>query len=297
MNKTLKLALGALPYYWPREETLSFYESIARAPVDIVYLGETVCSRRHELRLSDWLLIADQLVEAGKEVVLSTQVLIESEADLLAMRKICDNARFSVEANEIGALHCLSQAGVSFIAGAHLNIYNAKTLGFFAELGVRRWVMPYELGKADLQTILAENTHDVETEVLAYGRIPLAFSARCFTARHYDLQKEDCQFSCLSHPDGLVLATKEQQDLLILNGTQTQTYAVTNLMTEIPIIADLGVGVLRINPQSQHTLPIIDAFSAVISGEKSIEDASRALEMLNAPVMRNGYWYSKPGFE
>jgi collagenase-like PrtC family protease len=44
----------------------------------------------------------------------------------------------------------------------------------------------------------------METELFGYGRLPLAFSARCFTARHYNLQKDDCQFRCLDHPDGLV---------------------------------------------------------------------------------------------
>ena len=47
------LSLGPLQYYWPRQQTLDFYAAVAAMPVDIVYLGETVCSRRHELRLDD----------------------------------------------------------------------------------------------------------------------------------------------------------------------------------------------------------------------------------------------------
>jgi hypothetical protein len=45
----------------------------------------------------------------------------------------------------------------------------------------------------------------METEVFAYGRLPLAFSARCFTARHFNLQKDDCQFKCIEFPDGLLI--------------------------------------------------------------------------------------------
>ncbi|MGB4360887.1 MAG: U32 family peptidase, partial [Rhodoferax sp.] len=70
----MKLSLGPIQYYWPRDEVLAFYEAVAPSPVDIVYLGEVVCSRRHEVRLSDWLDIAAVLREAGKEVLLSTQV-------------------------------------------------------------------------------------------------------------------------------------------------------------------------------------------------------------------------------
>ena len=50
----MKIALGPLQYYWPRAAVLAFYEAMSATAVDIVYLGETVCSRRHELRPSDW---------------------------------------------------------------------------------------------------------------------------------------------------------------------------------------------------------------------------------------------------
>jgi collagenase-like PrtC family protease len=67
MRPTLKLALGPLQYYWSRDAVFGFYEAMAATPVDIVYLGETVCSRRHEMRLADWLDIAAQLQAQAKK--------------------------------------------------------------------------------------------------------------------------------------------------------------------------------------------------------------------------------------
>lgn len=75
------ISLGPLLYYWPRQHTLDFYAKVAASPVDIVYVGETVCSRRHELRTDDWLALAAMLRDAGKSVVLSTRTLIETSAE------------------------------------------------------------------------------------------------------------------------------------------------------------------------------------------------------------------------
>ena len=61
---TMRLSLGPLRYYWPRQAVLEFYAGVAEAPVDIVYLGETVCARRHELRLADWQEVGERLVAA-----------------------------------------------------------------------------------------------------------------------------------------------------------------------------------------------------------------------------------------
>jgi len=292
----LKLSLGPLLYYWPRDGVLAFYESVAASPVDIVYLGEAVCSRRHEVRLADWLDIAQALRQAGKEVVLSTQVLIESGADVTVLHKIADNGQFMVEANDMGALHCL-EGKAAFVAGPHLNIYNLPTLQLLAPLGVHRWVMPLEMARADLAVMQQGRPDGVQTEVFAYGRMPLAFSARCFTARHANLPKDDCQFKCLEHPDGLLLRTQESEEFLVLNGIQTQGARVHNLLPEVADLRALGVDVLRISPQSQHTLRIIELFRQVLTDPASVAAANAELVSLMPEKPCNGYWYGKSGLE
>ena len=292
----MKIALGPLLYYWQRDAVFSFYEAIAATPVDIVYLGETVCSRRHELRLADWLNIAGQLRAAGKEVVLSTQVLIESGADVTVLHKIAANGEFMVEANDMGAVHCL-EGKVPFVAGPHLNIYNVPTLAWLSGLGIKRWVMPLEMGRDDLALMQQGRPPGVETEVFAYGRMPLAFSARCFTARHRNLPKDDCQFSCLDHADGLMMRTRENEGFLVLNGTQTQSAKVYNLLAELGAMQAMGVDVVRISPQSQHTAEIINLFHGVLTQATTVVDAMQAMAGLMPDQACNGYWYGKPGLE
>jgi len=292
----LKLSLGPLLYYWPRAQVLAFYEAVAASPVDIVYLGEAVCSRRHEVRLSDWLDIAARLRDAGKEVVLSTQVLIESGADVTVLHKIADNGQFLVEANDMGAVHCLANK-VPFVAGPHLNIYNLPTLQWLAPLGVRRWVMPLEMGQSDLAVMQQGRPDGVKTEVFAYGRMPLAFSARCFTARHANLPKDDCQFKCIEHPDGLMMRTRESEEFLVLNGIQTQSARVYNLLPEVNALRALGIDVLRISPQSSHTVRICELLHGVIHGSLPASAANAELITLMPEKACNGYWHGKPGLE
>ena len=62
--------------------------------------------------------------------------------------------------------------------------------------------MPPESGRETLEGIL-KDAPAIETEVFAHGRLPLAWSARCFTARRFNLQKDTCEFKCIDFPDGL----------------------------------------------------------------------------------------------
>jgi len=292
----MKLALGPLQYYWQRETVFNFYDAIGAAPVDVVYLGEVVCSRRHELRLSDWLDIAKRLRSAGKEVVLSTQVLLESGAEVGTMHKITGNGDFLVEANDMGAVQCLA-GKVPFVAGPHLNIYNLPTLQWMAGLGATRWVIPLEMKRSDLAVIQQDVPAGMQTEVFAYGRMPLAFSARCFTARQRNLPKDDCRFSCLDHPDGLMLKTREHEEFLVLNGTQTQSARVYNLVDALDDMQHLGVDVVRLSPQSQDMAEVIAVFDAARTQKLSPREALQRLQPLMPDQGCNGYWHGQPGLD
>lgn len=292
----LKLSLGALQYYWPRQTIFDFYEAIAASPVDIVYLGETVCSRRHELRFSDWIDIADLMRDAGKEAVLSTQVLLESGVEVSAMHKVTGNLDYLIEANDMGAVQRLTGQR-PFVGGLHLNIYNQPSLSWLASLGATRWVAPLEMKHQDLSALIQDGPKTLQTEVFAYGRMPLAFSARCFTARQRNLPKDDCQFACMDHPDGLMLKTRESEDFLVLNGIQTQSARVHNLIDELPRMQRMGVAVARISPQAQHTGAIVALFDAVRRGALAPHEARTQLQPLVPDQSCNGYWHGQPGLD
>lgn len=287
------LSLGPIQYYWPREKILDFYRAIESTPVDIVYLGETVCSKRRSFRLRDWIEVAERLQSAGKEVVLSTLALLEANSELGHVRKLCSNGSLAIEANDMSAVQMLA-GKTNFVGGASLNIYNPRTLGKLVGMGLTRWVMPVELSKNVLAGFQEEMPAGIQTEVFAWGRLPLAYSARCYTARAHNVPKDACEYCCIEYPDGLMLSTRDDDEFLIINGIQTQSAKVHNLVHELsgPVS---GIDIFRISPQSEHTEQVISLFDQVRSGTLGADEASDKLEPLASVGLCNGYWHKEAG--
>ncbi len=289
----MRLSLGPIQYHWPRETLLDFYRSIESAPVDIVYLGETVCSKRRSFRLRDWIEVAERLQSAGKEVVLSTLALLEADSELGHVRRLCTNGRFAIEANDMSAVQMLA-GKTNFIGGASLNIYNTRTLKKLAGLGLTRWVMPVELSKSVLAGFQEKMPAGIETEVFSWGRLALAYSARCYTARAHNVPKDACGYCCIDYPDGLLLSTRDDEDFLVINGIQTQSARVHNLIHELGSPVP-GIDIFRISPQSEHTEQVIALFDQVRSGVLDANEASAELELLASVGLCNGYWHREAG--
>ena len=285
----MKLSLGSLQYFWPREKTLAFYEAMAGQPLDIIYLGETVCSKRRELRLDDWLGLARELKVAGHEVVLSTLTLIEAASELSACKRIVCNGEFPVEAGDLSAVELCRQAGVSFVSGPGVNVYNRDAVRILQRAGLERMVLPVELGREELQALktglLTGGEAPPEFEVLAYGRVPLSHSARCFTARAVGRGKDQCGFECIHHPDGQLIRTREDKPFLNMNGIQVQSAFIQDLSSRVHELASAGADVLRIYPQGEQMDETIARFRQALAGEPVASPANTV----------DGYWRGGPG--
>lgn len=293
----LKISVAAIPYFWNKDTYLEFYQKLAKLPVDIVYLGETVCSKRRSMNYQDWLSVADMLTRAGKQVVLASLTLLEAESELNYLTKIASQKNYLIEANDMAAVEVASQNNNQFVTGCAVNIYNHSSFNILKKLGMIRWQVPVELGQEDLKSILfyAQN-NDVEVEYQIFGRMPLAYSARCFTARHHKLTKDNCQYKCLKNEQGILINTQEGESFAQINGIQIQSAKVNNLINYSQSLIESGIDIVRVVPVSPaDTLEVIQQLNNIIQQPGDLNfDAAR---LQNHYEFCNGYWFQIEGMK
>lgn len=289
----MKLALGPLLYYWEKNKLEDFYQQVINSETDIIYLGETVCSKRRELKTREWIELASELARSGKEIVLSTMALLEAPSEIKILRQLCENGEFKVEANDLGAVQILAEKKVPFICGPAINCYNAGTIKLFLNKGMQRWVMPVELSRDWLINITDDCNKlgirdQFEIEVFAHGHIPLAYSARCFTARSENKGKDECELCCIKYPHGRIVTTQEEQQVFVLNGIQTQSGYCYNLINDLPSMKNL-VDVVRISPSATNSLLVLQDYRAMLNGNgQSVKLDSKEC---------NGFWHNIAGLQ
>ncbi|WP_145556429.1 U32 family peptidase [Yersinia canariae] len=289
----MKYALGAVLYYWPKTDIEAFYQAAANSRADIIYLGENVCTKRREMKVGDWLDLAKAVAASGKQVVISTLALLQAPSELNELKRYVENGEFLLEANDLGAVNMAAERGLPFVAGHALNCYNAYTLRILHRQGMMRWCMPVELSRDWLVNVLQQCEelgfrNQFEVEVLSYGHLPLAYSARCFTARSEDRAKDECETCCIKYPQGRTVLSQEGQQVFVLNGIQTQSGYCYNLGNDLMSMKGL-VDIVRLSPQSTETLSVIEQFRANESGLNPL--------ILTEKADCNGYWRRLAGLE
>ena len=287
----MKYSLGPVLYYWSKETLEDFYQQAASSRADVVYLGEAVCSKRRATKVGDWLAMAKALADSGKQVVISTLALVQASSELNELKRYVDNGEFLLEASDLGVVNLCAERKLPFVAGHALNCYNAVTLRLLLKQGMVRWCMPVELSRDWLVNLLDQCEtlgirQQFEVEVLSYGHLPLAYSARCFTARSENRAKDECETCCIKYPTGRSMRSQEDQQVFVLNGIQTMSGYVYNLGNELTSMQGL-VDVVRLSPMGSETFTMLEAFKANETGSAPLPLAS------NSDC--NGYWRRLPG--
>lgn len=291
----MKISLGPLQYYWSKQSILDFYAKAAESEIDRIYLGETVCSKRRSMSVQDWIDLAKELENFGKEVVLSTLALIESESEVSSIRSLIKGSDVLIEANDYAAVEIARSLGRSFVAGNGLNLYNIRASVTLQQAGMVVWQPPVELDKTAIADVLQamagnEQLSGVETELFSFGRLPLSHAARCFTARSANYPKDQCQFLCREYPEGLPMYSQENNGLFQINGIQIQSHKQCNLIPFYKEIESLGIQTMRLSATNDSIFDTAKKLKQLLTGDSP-----------HIPVAHeedcNGYWLGKPGME
>ena len=289
----ISLSLGPVLFNWSAACWRDFYFRIAdEAPVELVYVGEVVCSKRQPF-FSDVLPdVIERLERGGKTVILSSLALPTLERELRYCAALADASQM-VEANDVSMLpHLIDRPHA---IGPLVPVYNEDAARFLISRGARRIALPPELPMASIAAIAAA-AQGVEIEVWAFGRIPLAISARCYHARLHGRTKDSCQFVCENDPDGLRVDTLDDEKFLAINGVQTLSHAYGNLIFEAKRLGEIGVSTLRLSPHTCDMTAVARAFRDVLD---DVCEPTRAMRLLHALVpdaaFSNGFTHGVNG--
>jgi len=259
----MELTIGPVLFEWKRDEIIRFYREVEQMDVDRVYIGEVVCTKKRALRLDDMAAIREGLEKAGKKVTLSSLAVVSNDEELDFTRSLLSLSP-SVEANDMSVLNIVDPLEREVFAGPHITTYNVPSLEFLSSIGVRRAAFPVEMPR-DAVAYNIENT-GVFAEVFAHGKVPLAFSWRCYTSRAYGLSKSECRHDCANFPDGMELKNVDGVPVFTVNGTtllSADTYTLVELVEDL---ASIGVGALRVSPQHKGTAKVADIFRKRMDG-------------------------------
>jgi collagenase-like PrtC family protease len=290
----MQLTLGPVLYNWQPDDWRDFYFRIAdEAEVDTVVLGETVCSKRAPFFERHLPEVAERLVHGGKHVLLGSLILISLPRERRQAAELATSGDFMVEANDLTCLRFLE--GRPHAIGPYVNVYNEATAAYLAGRGAKRIALPLELPLSSIGTI-AGAVKPLPIEVFAFGRGPLAISARCYHARLHGLTKDSCRFVCENDPDGLPVRTLDGTGFLAINGVQTLSYTCTDLLGATTALAGAGVAALRLSPQRCDMVGVARVFREVLDGRCTPAEGSRALSRLypEAPPA-DGFVHGAPG--
>ncbi len=288
----MELTLGPVLFNWKKEELLGFYQAIAESPVDTVYMGEVVCTKRRSLAVRDIEDIAATLSKRGKRVILSTPAIVAGKEELRYIEAIL-GLPYPVEANDMSVVNMAEGGHKEVVGGPHLEVYNHVAVEFLMAQGIRRIAFPVEL-PAETIKYMIERT-GIFGEIVAHGRLPLAFSWRCYTLRAQGLKRKHCQNQCSQWPDGMDIRTLDGERVFNMNGTSilsAKPLALAGLMEET-----MGVGIkaLRIYPHHSHTPGTIEIYREAIDGNISTEEAMEGLRRLYGEDLVNGWFSGGPG--
>ena len=286
----MRIAVGPAPSHWGLDVLDTLYRELAESPVDRVYLGETDCPERSCFSLEVVERLRGELAASGKEVFVSSFVLVRQEAHARSFEVLADRVK-QVEINSPAFLGLARRCRA--VTGLFLNVCNAAAADVLSRHGVERIVLPCEMPLESISSTAQRCS--VAVEVVVHGHVPVGTSRACLTARMLGGNGSGCGRGCRRHPAGIVLDA-DGQPLFRIDGHRTLSAATHCLVEYLPQLEEAGVDTVRILPQPSHTARIVRIYRDVLDGRRSRRDGLAELEGISVGGLCNGWLLGKGGW-
>lgn len=289
-----RLVMGPVLFHWQPDYLRDFYARIAdEADIDVVHVGEVVCAKRMPFFDREWPGVIERLQRAGKQVVYSSLALVMGDREVGMIRDLADLPDILIEANDLSTIGVLG--GRPHMVGPYVNIYNEGTLRYMIERGATRIALPWELPESSIASLCAAG-RDAEMEMQVFGRVPLAISARCYSARANGLHKDGCRYVCGNMPDGMDVDTLDGAPFLAVNGLQTLSGSYLELSAEMADLREMGVSLFRLSPHRCDMVAIATLYRRLLAGGISPDEARAEILAVAGDInLANGFLHAIPG--
>lgn len=272
----MKISLAPLPLNYSLSTLHQFYEEVAASDfIDCVYIGEVFCPKRL-FSLQSYLKFKEILEQAGKEVVFSTYALPTKEEDFVQVLPFIE-ATDLIEVNSLGFLAFLKKQAPhkNFLMGSNCNLYNIHDFEIARDWGSKGAVSHFDLLEETVEAVLVKNVLPLEVPI--YGRFPLAFSWRCYTALFFGKKRGGCELVCQTKTD-LSLKNLEGEAAFVVNGNLIESGRTICLFELGKKLAELGAAFGRLYAGPGEATRVAELFANYLQDKVTLKKSMELIK-------------------
>ena len=196
--------------------------------------------------------------------------------ELELLRKVRDGGITDLVVTNIGQIPLVSKLDFTLHGDFGLNIMNSQSVKELRHMGLGSCTLSFEMNLAQIRDM----SLGMDSQIIAYGRLPLMITENCITKRHGDGCSRDGKACAGGVNNAIVDKTGRSFPILRENYCRSTLYNAEKLWLadKMDELRELGLRWLRLNFTTENPKEIEAVIQAYQRGEGSIpERATRGL--------------------
>jgi len=191
------------------------------------------------------------------------------------LRKIKEAGIADLVLTNIGQIHLMQTLGFTLHGDFGLNVMNSQSVKELRQMGLQSCTLSFEMNLAQIRDM----SLGLDSQIIAYGRLPLMITENCITKRHGDGCARDGK-ACSGNNNAIVDKTGRSFPVLRENHCRSTLYNAEKLWLadKMGELENLGLRWLRLNFTTENTKEIEAVIKAYQTGSGTMpERATRGL--------------------